>query len=586
MATHKTGAKVGTRVANLVSKTIVSTHQKLIGVKHRLAMAIFHSISDMISGEVHQSLDPITLKLYESLPEGSPARALVGFMATETGQLQAGAGISAVAGSILGSLAEIINNELAPGVQGIVGSNPHSLPDPGTIAQLAAGTFIDDGTAVANIGYNGIPAYWANAMIAGNFHYPDPGTAVDMMRKNIIDGGTFEEWAAKNAIPPDAVQAYLATNSLPVSPADAALATLRGDISQGDAEAIAAESGINAANFGILLNNTGEPLGLEQLLEAYRREFISQATLEKGILESRVRDEWIPTALQLAYSPMSVADAVNGVVQNQLDQATAESYAQQNGLMPGMFQILLNTAGEPLSRTEMEELYNRGLVTEAQVEQALSESRLKNKYNGLAFELHSRLLNPSTLSDAVLYGAISENAAVDAAMSLGYSEANAEIMILAASNAKMYSYRTKVIEDIAALVEVNALDTTTATQYITQLGWSAAEAALIIEAAEYNRDKRAQNAAINAIRSHYISHKIDQQDAQTDLQDIGVPAGQITYLMQLWGFELATNIEYLTAEDVAKAVAASLMTSDEGIAYMVARGFSEADAAIIVQVAS
>lgn len=582
---HKSGAKIATRIADLVSKSIVSTHAGLTGIKHKLAMAVFHSISDVISAEVHQTMDPIFSALLSSDSGTGMASDALKFLAYETGQLQALSGANILSQSILGSVATIVNNELAPVVQGIVSSNPHGLPDVGTLAAMAARGIISVDQADDNIGKNGIASTWTDTLVQLNQVAPDVSTCLELYRRNLISASDFVLFAHTNGIPTQMGEILVSLADNPLSPADAALAYLRGNLSEGDAQAAAAQSGVSADTFTTLVNNTGEPLGLEQLLEAYRRGFIDQGTLEQGILQSRVRNEWIPTALALAYSPMSVADAVNAVVQNQLDQGTAETYAQQNGLMPGMFDILLATAGEPLSRTEMEELYNRGLVTESQVTQALSESRLKNKYNDLAFELHTRLLQPSSLSDAVLYGAMSESDAVAAALNLGYSEQGATTLVLAASNAKMLAYRTKVVDNIASLYEVNAMDQTTAAGLITGMGWSSEQANVILESAEFNREKRLQEAAITGIRSKYIGYHITLDVVRTDLTQIGVPAGEIDYLTQLWTLEQSANVPHMSAYDVAKAVSAGLMDQPTAVAYLQAIGYTLSDATILSQVA-
>lgn len=576
------GAKLGTRIAMLVSRAIVYTHQKLVGAKHTLAMAVFHSISDTISEEVHRTIGGTLTEMYDGLPEGSQSKALLKFMSQEYGQLQALLGYAASASGLTASVSTIMNNELAPVVYTSVFSNPHLIPDVQTIAQLATHGQISKEAGIVGIGENGIGAGWAQGMINMAATYPSITDSLEMLRRGLINTDAVLQWAVLNGIPADIAEKWLQLEGIPISPADAALAYLRGSIDGPTAQDYASQSGISAKEFAILVNNTGEPLGLEQLLEARRRNFITDEQLTQGILESRVRDEWIPTAKKLAYSPMTISDAVNAVVQNQLDKATAATYAEENGLMPGQFDVLLNTAGEPLSRTEMEDLYNRGEATEADVLQALSESRLKDKYGQLAFKLHERLLNPSTLSDAVLYGAMDQNAAVEQAMKLGYSAESATTIVLSASHEKLYSYTVRIVESIANLYEVNAIDQTTATGYITDLGFSADEASVILQSAEYNRIKRMQSAAVNAVRSKYVSHHTTQDDAQSALQEIGVPAGEITQLIGLWNIELSANVRRLSEAQVVKAVNLTLMSQDEGMAYLLSMGYSETDAGYLL----
>ena len=582
MAHSHGGAKIGTKVASVVSKSIVATHQKLVGIKHKLAMAIFHSISDMISQEVHQSLDPVMTQLYDELPESSPAKQLVDFVANETGQLQAGAGISMVAGSLLSSLALIINNELSPAVRGILGTNPHMLPDPNTIAGMVARGLATPDNGVQSIAEQGIDAGWGNAMVAMNYAYPDPESALNMYRRNLISLDTFLAWCKLGGIPDDVAAHWGQLVEIPLSPADAALAVLRGNMPMDQAVAIAAEWGVAQADFQTLIDNTGEPLGLEQLLEARRREFIDDATLRTGILQSRVRDEWIGTAEKLAYAPMSTSDAVNATVQNQLDEATAETIATQNGLESGQFSILLNTAGEPLSRTEMQQLYNRGVVTQSQVSQALRESRLKNKYNTMALALSERLLDTGHIADAVLYGVLTHEKAVELSMMQGYSPDNAAIIAQSAVNRKLQTERQQVMTSIVAMYEANAIDLTDATTLAGNLGFEPSEADFILQAAEFRRNEKLVASAMTTIRSKYIGHHIEQSQAQSYIDALGLPTAQRDQVLQLWTVERDANVRQLTPAQIVKAVTDQLITTQDGETRLMALGYNQTDADLLL----
>lgn len=580
---HSGGAKLGTRIASIVSQTIVSTHAKLLHVKHRLALAIFHSISDIISEEVHRSLDPMLVNLHDQLPDDSPAKGLLQFMAHETGQLQAGAGMSSVAGSILGSLAQVVNNELSVGVRGILASNPHMLPDTGTISQLAAKGLTTGGNAVSNIEQQGIDSGWATAMIGANYTYPDPTAALDMLRRGLIDEATFTTWAQRNGIPGDVADKWLLTVNVPLSPADVALAVLRGNIPMAQAVAVAAQSGVTAEDFNTIIDNTGEPPGPEQLLEAHRRGFIDDARLVKGILQSRIRNEWVDVIKDLATVPISTADAVNAVVQNHLTQAQGEDIANQNGLMPGSFPILVETAGAPLSRTEMEELYNRGEVTQAQVYQALSESRLKPKYNDLAFLLHSRLLTPRELADMVVWGAISQQDAVTKAMESGYAKDDAARLVSSSVNRKLQSQRQSVVNAIEVLYEDNAISEETASSTITSLGFEQSEITFMLQAAELKRQSKLITAGLTAIRSKYIGHHIDSGAASSLIDAMGIPHQQRDSLLQLWKVEHDANVAQLTAAQILKALALGLITADDTLTRLVNKGYSPDDAALLIE---
>lgn len=577
------GHKIGPRIAVLISQAIVATHHKLIGAKHKLAMIIFRAISDEISEEVDTTLGPILQDMKQRYGEGGPMASFLDFMATGHGQWKAIVGTAASASGILSSVALILNNELWPAVYGAIATNPHSVPDQQTVAQMAAGRVLDAGAALHALAQNGYDQGWGEAMIQTELQFPSPPDSIDMLRRGLINESEFVVNCQRNGIPDTMIQAYLGTLTIPVSPADAALAVLRNNIPLSEAEKIASEWGIDAASLAILIGNTGEPLGLEQLLEARRRGFIDDAALVRGILQSRVRDEWIPTAEKLAYSPMSVSDAVNAVVQNQLTFAEGDNLSQQNGLEVGQFQTLVDTAGEPLARGEMFELYNRGLATRDQVIQAERESRLKDKYNDLAFNLHERLLEPRMLSTAVEVGAITHDRAIAEAEAYGYDAERAAILIGEGTARKLQTYKAKVVASIETLYEDGAIDNATAQGAIVGLGFSNQEASFVLEAADMKRAVKQTEQVISAVRSKFLARHVDDQEASSLLSTAGVPTSQIGFLMSEWGIERQAYTRQLTEAQIVKAVKLTLLTPEEGAKRLVDMGYTADDAALLIE---
>lgn len=583
MPSNQGGAKVGTRIAGLVSQSIVYTHSKLIHVKHKLAMKIFSDISDIISEEVHDSLGPILRQFHSDHPESDIAHSLVKFMATEHGQLQAGAGLSSLAGSLVGSLAAVVNNELAPSVRGLLETNPHQIPDPGTIAELAARGLTEQGDALSSIAQQGINKGWGSALIKLNEVFPDAGSMLDLVRRGALGRDNFIEWSRRAGMAAQTSEVMLTLLSVPLSPADSALAVLRGNITMDAALKHAAAYGVDAEDFKTLIDNTGEPLGLMELLEAYRRGFISEERLVKGIVQSRIRNEWVDVAKAIAFSPMSTADAVNAVVQNHLSQAQASAIATQNGLEPGAFDTLVQTAGEPLSRTEMEQLYNRGEVTEAQVKQALNESRLKPKYTDLAFQLHTRLLPIRNLAEAVEYGVMPLHAAVQEAMKNGYSESDATTLIQSASARKLQSYKHGIVTAAESLYVDNALSLTDAMAVAKDSGFDEAEATAIFQGAEYKRQARMLNAAVSAVRSKYIMRHLDKHTASSLLDGIGIISDHRDELLAIWDIEQSANVATLTEAQIIKAYKKETIDQQDAMDRLKQRGYSDTDIAILLQ---
>lgn len=576
------GAKIGTRIAMLVSRAIISTHQALLGTKHKLAMVVFNAISDEISTEVHESMGPLLRHFLDNLPDDSHAKSPVSFMATKHGQLQAGAGIGMLSGALLSSIGTVLNNELAPVIYSAVRSNPHLIPDPNTVATLGAKGVLKTGAAIEAIAEDGFNSGWGNALIDAARSYPSSADAIQMFQRGLITTQQFVTSLERNGVPPEYTLKYFELAHVPLSPADAALAVLRGNMSMADAQKAANDWGVDNSDFGILIGNTGEPLALEQLLESYRRGFIDKAKLERGIRQSRVRDEWIPTAEKLRYAPMSVADAVNATVQNHISHAEGNSIAELNGLQPGQFDILYQTAGEPLSRGEMESLYNRGIVTEADVKQALRESRVKDKYIDDAFALHKRIIEPRQLATALEQGAITNAEASKYAMDYGYDATETRVIVESGIRRKLRTFMDRVVTSTITQYEDNLISPGTARTIVEAMGYHGTEADFILQAGEFRRTARLTESAVTVLRSKYLARHITKQQLSGSLDALGVPADRRDQMITLWTIDRTANTKVLTPAQIAKAVKLSIITPEDGRARLEYEGYSAGDAELFL----
>lgn len=581
--TRKWGSKIGPRIAMLVSQALVHTHTKLAVLKHKIAMTVFHAISDEISAEVDTTIGPFIRMMHDAMNESHPAYPLVHFMHTQHGQLKAIVGGGVSASGLLGALSAIMNNELAPIQYDVIRSNPHLIPSVGDAVNMAATGVIgeDQVNGIANA--NGFDNGWAAAYLDLARNYPSFDVGLDLLRRGLISDADLEVLLQRGGIPNQFWGAIAQTRNGPVSVADAALGVLRGDLTMDDGASIAAQNGFDLDSFNILISNTGEPPGTEQMLEAFRRGFINEATLDRAILQSRVRDEWIPVIKQLRYTPMSVADAVNAVVQNHLTMAQGEQIANFNGLEPQDFDTLYQTAGEPLSRTELQDLYNRGLVSEDTLKQGLRESRLKDKYVDVAFDLHQKIIPIYTLQRALRYGGIGQEDAIKIVMEGGYSEQDATLIVNSGSAERLQTYKDKVIAAVQTLYEDGVVTATDAQATITAMGYSGEEAQFIFQSSELRRNANVLHQVINALKSKYLGRHIGRQEVINDMNALGVPAEQRDYLMNLWDIEIGAYTKLLTEAQIVKAATDALITEADGLSRLVALGYSEGDAKLLLQ---
>lgn len=581
--TGEVGDRLGPKLARLFSQTYIATRRQLLPTEVRARQHATQNVIDDAGREVAEHYRPIVQLLLDVAGDSMRPEVRTFLEEAMSGEHQ----LKAIGGLLMGpatsALSIIISNELAPAVYKVVGANPSLDLDPQTAATAAAQRIIPyaDGAGAAHDQGYGVGEFQTLYNMA--LGYPAIADALEMLRRGAIDSGEFTTLLERNAVPDNLIGAWRTLENVLLSPADAALAQLRGNLTPGQAAAVSRAWGISQADHDILVANTGEPPGAEQLAEALRRGFIDQATFTKGILESRIRDEWVPTMLKLRYTPMSVADAVNAVVQNYLTAQDAASIAEQNGLEPGQVDILLESAGEPLSRTELETLYNRGIVTRDTVIQGLRESRLKNKYNDYALDLHVRLLEPRELSSAVESGAVTQAEAVKRALEYGFSEADAKILVTGGVNNKLKTYRERVVSSAEGLYESNAISAEQFLAVCKSMGFEDNEAQFILKAAEYRRQEKTLTQVISAIRSKYIGHHINGSRASALLDAAGVPAAQRDTLLEQWSIELAANVHLLTPAQIVKAHKLQLIGDQDALNRLVAQGYSDGDAALLIE---
>jgi hypothetical protein len=576
------GTKVGPKIAKMVADAIVASHVGLTRHKHDVGMAVFNSASDQISEEVHAVLAPLLGSLLnEDLPP--EARRLVEQLHHHSGQLTALAGQGLVGQTLGQAVSPLINSALYPVTSRVLANGQaQQPPDQGTLSALIAKGIGDPGTEARDMTGQGLRDYYVDQLVEANREYPDPGTLLQLLNGGFITVSAAKLAMTRHGMPAEWQDAVLQLTRTFISPADAADMVVRGIVTQQEGQSIASRSGVIASDFDKMVEDTGEPPALMQLLEARRRGFIDNTRLVHGVLQGRIKDEWIDVVEKLAYSPMSVADAVNAVVQNYLTQAEGEAIAEQNGLEPGNFSTLYETAGEPLSRTEMEELYNRGLVTQGEVNQALRESRVKNKYVDLAFALHEKVPPIFTVQRAIKSGALSHDQAIEVVMRSGYTKPDAEWIVAAGAASATPPVNNKVISAVETLYADNVISATEAIDAIKAQGYDQHDADVLVQAAEFRRESRITTQVIGVVRSKYLQHHITRNEASGDLDGIGVPSQQRDTLLALWDIEASAYTRSLTEAQIVKAANLTLITQQDAQTRLVAMGYSADDAALLL----
>jgi hypothetical protein len=679
MRDRQPGDKLLPKVMQAVIQTVIGTNVGLTGHKYNLGVNVGQELIDRMGREVADLFRPLldsALNDSELKPE---TREFMEKALSGEHQWQAVAGKEALLATSQSAIGSILNNALFPLVGAANRVSPSLAPDPGTLAQLYASNFVQDGNYNHWMNSWGLQDGWAEAMRSAASTYPNIGMIQDLRNREFVTDEQAYAMLQNQGVPPGSLAYFenLWGNVLTVQ--DAALAVLRTDITKNEGLAIARQNGYGPDDFEIFLSNTGEPPGAQELMEALRRGYIDEATFRTGIAQSRVRNQWQDTLLDLRYSPLATADAVNAYVEGYVSEDTVKSVANANGLEPEQYKILIEAAGDPLSytdmmrlwryqkateddvkaalkrgrlkddyidfalalkdspmsvadaieasiqgylsvsdakaialmnglreqdfdalqktagdpasRTEMIQLWRRGLVTQAQVEDALRQSRLKDAYIPDVLNLKVQLPALYEVRALLASGGLSTEQGTQILLAQGYE---ADIVKGIVSNAVgETSASTKALTEAmyVSLYNEQAITSQQFTEALTTLGYSQTDSSLILEIQDNKLAITQRNGVITKVKAGYVGHRINEATAQSELNQLGIPAEMVDRLISDWDLIIETDVKLLTPAQVADAWQMQFFNQNDpadnitqALDYLANLGYSGPDALIILEI--
>lgn len=579
------GSKLGPRIAHLVSQAVIAAHAQGTGHRVETAHTAARHILKGLAAEAGPSRNPLLEKLATN-PNTPPdyAEMLGHWTGTPDWQVVVSS-ISAVIGA-LGAAAKVGQNELQPTVDDLMSHAPNQRFDVGTSARLMQMGIMPASDARAEGAAQGFDSWRVDAIAESILTAPGLAQILELLNRGEISTGDAEQMLERLLVKPEYRSRLLSLRENLLPPALLADAVLRGWLTQEEGAAEAGRQGISAARFQTMVDDTGEPPGLMQLLEAYRRGFIDKARLVHGIRESRVRDEWADVVEKLRYQPPSAAEAIEGAVKGHLSESAARSKAEIAGLDPAEFDWRLATTGNPPGAQEMLSLLNRGEASEAEVIAALKQGHLADRFIPEVLKLRRKLIPESVLMLAQQSGTLEHDAVIAALLDLGYTAADAATLAATGSRAKIsadWSLGKQITVDQYQLGYISAQD---ATSYLLTVGYDESEAASILKVADLARALAAQTSAVTKVKGLYISHEIDAAAAQAALTALHVPAEQTATIMTEWGLERDANARHLTPAEIATAVYYQVLTQEQGQAALEHLGYSAEDAWVLISIRS
>lgn len=391
------------------------------------------------------------------------------------------------------------------------------------------------------------------------------------------------------------------------SPADLADQVVRNIIDLQTAQGEAAKSGINPGDFQRMVDGAGEPPGLQTAIQMYLRGHIPWAgegpgiaSVANAIITGRLYNYWGPP-IQATFDPnepgggdpLSPSQAVDAALRGQAPFTEMAAEALLSGVNNQRFQILVDSAGNPPSLTELIELVRRQIIPQSgtgpdvlSFQQGIFEGDNKDKWLEAYEQLQVYLPPPRTVT------ALERTGAIDAAQAQTYYQDFGLTPDLAAAynksilGEKMEGTKQFAQGVITELYEAQAIDEPTATEYLGILGYTPAQAAFILELYDLKRELAAVNKTINRVGTLYSTHKITRQSAVDFLNGLGVTGQHQANLLSTWDLALAAEVKLPTISELGAAVYYQAISADEAVARAQALGYTAWDAYVALSAAA
>lgn len=370
----------------------------------------------------------------------------------------------------------------------------------------------------------------------------------------------------------------------PLTPQECAVGVVKNTIPGGDWEGEARLSGVDPERFRALVGLTGNPPGPETLLTMVNRRIINANEAIQGMKEGFLRNDWIDQYMRLDKRVLSQSEVVQAAVQGHLDEVDARLRWEYADGDPADYDVAYATAGNPPGVQQMLSLWRRGYVTQAEVEQAIRESRLKNKYIPAVLHLAEYVPPPRTITTLLSHGAIDTIKAHQLFQANGLTDEMATAYVASALHTKTASQKELSVGQVTALYTDGIITRPEALDDLHKVGYGDPEANLVLDLAERRAEQAVRTRVVNRVREMFVTRKIDLATAQADLAKLKVDSAQTERLLTVWQIEQQAPTRTLTLGQLNAAYKAELIPHDDYIARVMNLGYDAADADLLSKI--
>lgn len=474
---------------------------------------------------------------------------------------------------------------------------------PADLAEAVLRSYLSHGDAEHEARLQGVTAdrFATMTLLAGDGIGPQQ--AAEALRRGYIkdrgtgpDSTSYEQAIAESRLHNKWAGALYDLTRAVLSPPDAAEAVVRGFIAEHEGAALAALSGVDAAQFATMVNLAGDAPSPTQLAEALRRKVIpeesgdpSKPGFNEGIRQGRLADKWIPMIKALAKEWPTPVDALEARL---VGQVTTEESRELYGKFGGdeqYFDLLFHTRGESPTPLELITMANRGYIKwsgtgpdETTYEQGFNEGRWRDKWRDVYKKFAVYQPPEGTVLTLLSHGSITQKQAVAYWHQLGMDETLIKAFLDEANTETLSDYRGATIGMVLQAYYQQLINADDAVSILEDLHVTPTAAKFMVEYEDAQRAFTAINNALARIRSLFAARKITLATARNSMSELGMLPAVVDGVLKSWEIENSISVKVLTETQIADAYMAQLLTEPEALTELENIGYTPFDAWLIL----
>lgn len=375
---------------------------------------------------------------------------------------------------------------------------------------------------------------------------------------------------------------------LAISPSDAASAVVRGFWGYDRGAQEASYGAIDSDRFRVLVDLAGNALAPEELAVALRRGIIPEDSgsaegvgFVQGIAQGNLANKWAPVIKALSVADPSPADALDALLEGQIDQATAQDLYHKFGGNPQYFEMLFNTRGQAPTPNEALVLLNRGIITErgtgpasTSYEQAFLEGPWRNKWLEPFIALRTYYPPPRTVTAMYNDGSMSKAVATDYLRKQGLTDDLIAMYLPDKTTSTQSAAKLLAKSEIEAAYGDKLITPDAAGAALVELGYSEHDAALMLQIQDFRVVISQMRTVLGRVRSLYLSGKIQRDQAMNALNGLQMTPDQVSQTLDLWQLAKFEQVKDLTAGEVVAGHHYSVIDSGTAMSLLQGMGYS------------